>query len=249
MRRYWVSPEARTDEQLCLEGEEFHHIIDVCRHEVGQSFEALFGDGTAHLVKIIKVEKKRAYCEILEKRVLPEIKKPYLKLCLSVPRFPVFEAVVEKAVELGVSEIIPFFSDHSFVKTQDAISDSRFERWNKIVKSATQQSGRGELMQISQPVSLDNLVKRFNQIPDAAGLFCYEGQGVLDMKNWKESQKSMPQEIWAFIGSEGGFSPREVEKFQAVKLQAVTLGQQVLRVETACVAILGVLKYQWDLLK
>ncbi len=249
MRRYWIEKKQLQDHELCIDGEDFHHIFGVCRHERGQQFEILLGDGKAHLVEVLRVEKKRAFCEIKEERVVAPLKKPFLHLCVSVPRFPVFEAVLEKSVELGAFAIHPYFSDFSFVKTKDAVSESRMERWKKIVRSATQQSGRGDLMPVYDPVTLSELLKSFNQNSNAAGLFCYEGEGQKDLKTWSDEVQNQPDEIWAFIGSEGGFSPAEIKKFQDLSLPPVTLGAQVLRVETACVAILSVLKYQWNLFK
>lgn len=254
MRRYWLEPKSCQGTQVIIDGETFHHIFDVCRQEQGDKFEVLFGDGKAHLVEVTSIEKKRALCVIQEERDVAPIQKPYIHLCVSVPRFAVFEAVLEKAVELGAFRVHLYFSDFSFVKNAREVSESRMERWKKIVRSATQQSGRGDLMALEAPVALSDLLKTFNQSSDAVGLFCYEGEGQKDIKAWaseakKSTTQSKPTEIWAFIGSEGGFSSNEIERFQALKLPPVTLGNQVLRVETACVAIMSVLKYEWDLFK
>lgn len=253
MRRYWLPLESReSNETLRIEGESFHHIVDVCRQGVGSRFEVLFGDQRAHLVEITEVGKREAYARYLETREIAPLERPYLHLCLSIPRFPIFDAVLEKSVELGAAAIHPFYSDFSFVKKKDSVSESRIERWQKIIKSATQQSGRGDLLELSTPLELSDCLKEFNQKSNAAGLFSYEGDSKLHIREWAtklRSQKSEPDEIWLFLGSEGGFSEKEVEKFQQFRLEPITLGSQVLRVETACVALLSVLKYEWNLMK
>lgn len=243
MRRYWLSEDMFKANEVFITGDVFHHIFDVCRQELGSKFEVL-GDGRkAHLIEVFEVTKKSARGKIIETRELPVPEKPHIVLALSVSRFPVMEAVVEKAVELGVSRIEPFFSEYSFVRK--ALPENKVERWNKIVISATQQSGRGDLMEITEARDLQEVLKKFNQSPSAKGLFAYEGQSTLSIKNAVKSSQTNMEEFWIFVGSEGGFSRNEVELFKSQGLEPVTLGDQVLRVETACIALLAILKYEF----
>lgn len=248
MRRYWIDPSCRNLDAVTIEGEAFHHIFDVCRQNVGDKFEVLFGDNKAYLVEVKSVGKKTAEAEIKSSREVAALPQPFLKLFIAIPRMNIFDAVLEKCVELGVYSVTPLFSEHSFFKENDGVSENRFERWKKIIRSATQQSGRGELMTLTEPQSLASALKAFNQNYDSLGLFLYEGETTLDIKEWSQKQPEKPKEIWVFVGSEGGFSSVEVQKFQEFKLSPVTLGPQVLRVETACVAVLSVLKYHWSLM-
>jgi 16S rRNA (uracil1498-N3)-methyltransferase len=250
VRRYWVEKEAKDGDYVRLTGDTLHHIRDVCRMHAGSKFEVIVEGGHAHLVEIITESKKESIAKILETRVIPDLPRPHLHLVLSVPRFPVLEAVLEKAVELGVKEVHPFFSEFSFIRTQTDVWDKKVPRFEKIVQSATQQCGRGELMKISDPVGLAEILESFNRTKGVAGLFAYEGAGTLDAKDGVERIRSKaPDDVWIFVGSEGGFSDKEVELFQSVGLSTVTLGPQVLRVETACVALISVLKYGLDLMR
>lgn len=244
MRRYWLSPEMFQGPQVLISGDVFHHIFDVCRQELGSKFEVL-GDGRkAHFVQVTEVGKKSARAEILESRDLPVPGKPHLVLALSISRYPVMEAVIEKAVELGVSRIEPFFSDYSFVRKSQSLPENKIERWGKIIISATQQSGRGDLMQITEAQDLESTLNKFNQTQGAKGLFAYEGQSTLSIKNAVSNSAESIEEFWIFVGSEGGFSAEEVQIFKSHGLESVTLGDQVLRVETACIALLAILKYE-----
>lgn len=251
MRRYWVPRESVEGDEVSLTEDTLHHIRDVCRMHLGSKFEVIVeGTQSAHLVEIVSETKKESRARILETRAIPELPRPHIHLALSVPRFPVFEAVVEKAVELGVKAIHPFFSEYSFIRTQTEVWDKKVSRFQKIVQSATQQSGRGELMTISKPLELVELLQTFNRSPGAAGLFAYEGDARLEAKDGVARIARMnPQDAWIFVGSEGGFSDEEVESFQTVGLTSVTLGRQVLRVETACVALISILKYDLDLMR
>lgn len=245
MRRYWT--ESKIAELIEIEGDEFHHIVDVCRQSVGSKFE-LLQSGKAYFVEIISVGKKSLTAKCLETRSLPTLNLPYIHLCVSLPKLPTFELILEKAVELGCFKIHPFVSDYSFVKDiRHERVRNKTERWEKIVKSATQQSGRGDLMQIEPLLSLQSLFEKMNQTPHSVGLFPYEGESSQTVKSAILDMKTRsPENIWIFVGSEGGFSESEVEFFKAQKLQPSTLGDQILRVETACLSLVSILKYEFS---
>ncbi|UYL10013.1 16S rRNA (uracil(1498)-N(3))-methyltransferase [Bdellovibrio sp. SKB1291214] len=252
MRRYWIDKKDLFGDQVNFTGDVFHHIFDVCRQEEGSKFEVLTEDSKAYFVEVTQVSKKAAVARIIEERDIPQLKTPHVHLVLSVSRFPVMDAVMEKAVEMGVKSIQPFFSEFSFVRSGEKISENKTERWDKIVKSATQQSGRGDLMKVHPVMNFDKLAGIINQNDSSVGLFAYEGPSTLSIKEYvskaKQSHPAGISNIWIIVGSEGGFSHSEVQKFQDLGLHPVTLGPQVLRVETACMALVSVLKYDFDLM-
>ncbi|KHD89164.1 MAG: hypothetical protein OM95_04915 [Bdellovibrio sp. ArHS] len=252
MRRYWIEKKDLFQDQVNFTGDVFHHIFDVCRQEVGSKFEVLTEDSKAYFVEVTVVAKKNATARILEERIIPPLKEPHIHLALSISRFPVMDAIMEKAVEMGVKSIQPFFSEFSFLRTGEKLSDNKVERWDKIVRSATQQSGRGDLLKVQPAISFEKISDLINQDANHVGLFAYEGPSTLSIKDYVQQVKSQhPQgvkAIWIIVGSEGGFSHNEVEKFQQLGLRPVTLGPQVLRVETACMALVSVLKYDFDLM-
>lgn len=252
MRRYWIEKKDLFQDQVNFTGDVFHHIFDVCRQEVGSKFEVLTEDSKAYFVEVTQVTKKTAAAQILEERTIPPLKEPHVHIALSLSRFPVMDAIMEKAVEMGVSSIQPFFSEFSFLRKGEKLSDNKVERWDKIVKSATQQSGRGDLMKVHSAVTFDKIASLINPSASSVGLFAYEGASTLSIKEYVAKVKSDHPEgikhLWIIVGSEGGFSHQEVDEFQKLGLHPVTLGPQVLRVETACMALVSVLKYDFDLM-
>ncbi len=107
-------------------------------------------------------------------------------------------------------------------------------------------------MKIENPVDLRQLTKTFNRHESAAGLFAYEGESRLTAKEGLNALRSrLPglQEAWVFVGSEGGFSESEVQLFRELGISTTTLGSQVLRVETACLALISIIKYDLDLMR
>jgi 16S rRNA (uracil1498-N3)-methyltransferase len=245
LRRFYIETSDLQGEGICLRGDLFHHIRDVCRFDVGDQFEALPGDGRALLVEITSLTNKEIQARALSTRQVPPLVKPLITLALSVPKLPKVDWIIEKSVELGVAEIRPFVSEFSFLRKVSELSSNRVQRWQKLVQSATQQSGRGELMKIAAPVSLKNLLDEFNRSQATGGLFPYEGEAQVTLPLALETLKKRNlDQLWVFVGSEGGFSRDEVDLFSSVGLEPVSMGDQILRVETACLAIISVIKYE-----
>lgn len=250
VRRYWFDSKDLKNNEILLHGEVFHHVIVVCRQGVGSKFEMLTSGGKAYLVEVTKLKGKSAWARILQERAIAPLARPHIHLAVSIPRFQVMDTIVEKAVELGVYEIHPFVSENSFVRNVDERLRSRSTRWGKIVLGATQQSGRGDLMAVDGPVSLKELLSEYSKRCRAVGLFPFEGAAPQHVRQvLLPLRTQVIDEIWIFVGSEGGYSLAEVELFQSYGMHPTTLGSQVLRVETACLALISILKYEWDLMK
>ncbi len=247
MRRYWVEKKFFKDGKVHLTGDTFHHICDVCRQDVGSQFEVLC-DGKAYFVKLTERSKKSAVADILETREAPKPQKPHIHLCVSISKFATMDTIVEKAVELGVYQFHPFTSDYSFIR--DVKSDrlaGKVARWERIVRAATSQTGRGDLMTIADVSTLNQVTEKMNQNPASVGLFPYEGSSDTTVSKSIEKLKSLnPENVWLFVGSEGGYSDNEVVFFKELGLESSSLGEQVLRVETACIALVSILKYEFN---
>jgi 16S rRNA (uracil1498-N3)-methyltransferase len=245
LRRFYIGKENLQGDRLLIAGDLFHHIRDVCRFNVGAQFEVLLGDHQAHLIEVTEVGKRELSGRKISTRELPALKKPLITLCLSVPKLPKVDWIIEKCVELGASEIRPFVSDYSFLRKESEISENRLARWEKLVQAATQQSGRGDLMQIGAPTTLKTLLEEFNRKPSTGGLFPYEGESQTGLSQaLKELKSRRLEHLWVFVGSEGGFSLEEVNLFAQFGLNPVSMGEQILRVETACLALVSVIKYE-----
>lgn len=255
VRRYWIEDRDLVANEVHFAGDLFHHIFSVCRQQLGSKFEVLTEQSKAYLVEVTEVGKKSAHARILEERLIPPLPEPHIHIALSLSRFPVMDAIMEKAVEMGVKSVQPFFSEFSFLRKEDKISDHKVERWEKIVRSATQQCGRGDLMTIHPVLPWNDIFAKINLNHENKGLFAYEGPSTHGIKAYLENLKKDPAQspvsiknVWLIVGSEGGFSHQEVAELHRKKLESVTLGSQILRVETACIALVSALKYEFDLM-
>lgn len=249
MRRYFYDDKVIVGETLGIQGDLFHHIFDVCRLQVGQHFELITPQGSAFLARVEIVEKKRAQVSIEEERQIPQIREPHIYLYVSFPKIPTFELIVEKSVEMGVKEIIPVLSDFSFVRTLSQFPEPKMPRWQKIILQATQQSGRGDLMKLGKPQKLSDVFQSASSEIEVLNVVAYEGESPLSLKAYLNSRRDHKiRRINLFVGSEGGFSDSEISQFKKLDFPPVTLGDQVLRVETACLTLVSSLKYEFDLL-
>lgn len=243
MRRYWVPANAIQGNHIILSDDVFHHICGVCRQGLKSRVE-LIHNQKAHLVEIVELHKKKALAQILETRDMLPLPHPPIHLALSLPRFTTLEKVLEKSVEMGVSKLHLFASDFSFMKPKAKDLEKKTQRWQKIILGATQQTGRGELMELTPIRPLSVLLEEYSRESGAHGRLAYEGDGARplgqELGSWTGEKA---QSVWIFVGGEGGFSSKDVALFKNSDILPIGLGDQVLRVETACVTLLGILKY------
>lgn len=253
MRRYWIEKNQITNETVHFLGEQFHHIFDVCRQTVGHHFEVITDDSKAYLVKVETISKKSATAKIIENREIKKLDYPHIHVLISVPRYNVFDSTLERCVEMGVTSITPFVSDYSFIRKEKELPAGKYDRWNKIIISATQQSGRGELLKINELTNFNQLVKKINPDEKNWCLFAYEGKTQssvnIEIGRLRQKYATTADHIYILVGSEGGFSQQEVLMIESLGLHPVTLGQQILRVETACLTLVAILKYELGLLQ
>lgn len=245
MHRFWIDPSCVKNNHILIKGALFHHICRVCRFKEGAKFIILSGGRLPYIVQLNQISPFQATAQILKQIPLPPRSKPYIHIALSCPRFSVLEGVLKKFVELNVNAFHPFVSDLSFIRKISSLSKKREERWQTIIQHSMAQSMNSEGMKIYPMLHLKSLLDQYQKLSKTKALFFCEHQEGCSLKKMLESISfdSLDQ-IWIFIGGEGGFSPREISLFKSYKINPVTLGQQILKVETACLTVLGVLKYK-----
>lgn len=242
MRRYLFDNDISLKKTLRIDGELFKHIFTVCRRSVGDHFELLTRDGQAYLVQVSERSKNSAVLMVEECRDIPPIKKPYIHLVLANPRPSVFEGVIEKAVELGVKSIYPITTENSFLKNVQKLK-AKEGRIQKIIKQAMQQTGRFEGLDLKPMTNLEDFLALFKDLKKTGGV-----QGSLFYEAAIESKEEVGfkanelEDVFILIGGEGGFLQEEASAAVSAGFKAHLLGEQILRVETACVASISILK-------
>lgn len=206
----------------------FNHLVRVMRLQEGQEFIAFDGSGVEVKARLILDNRCRvAWGEVVE-RAYPQVElERRLTLYLSVVKGERFDWAVEKATELGVYRIVPLLSEFTAVRPSGKV---RCDRWQRLAESATAQSGRVYIPEVSQPLTFEEAVKE-----------CSDQPSVIFVPNSAPWTPELPytSRSWSlFIGPEGGFSKREVELALKAGMIGVGLGRRILRVETAALVAL-----------
>src|SRR5690606_23877674 len=140
LRRIWLD-ERPASETFTVQGEAFHHAFRVSKFRVGEQFEIVCGGPAALHVQVKSIGKNLAELTLIGTRTLPLPRQPYIGLAVCMPKWPTWDWIVEKAVELGVSSIQPLISEHSVLRSPSDFTPSKKDRTVKIIKSALEQSG------------------------------------------------------------------------------------------------------------
>ncbi len=192
------------------------------------------GDGREFLCAVQAIGKKETVLKILE-QISPPAPESDLDLTLAVVllKGEKFDLVVQKAVELGVTSLIPLNTKRADVRLKDA--DKRLERWRKIALEAAKQSGRAKLMTIEKPLEFKNFI----ETADGTRILFAE-RGGARFSDIKETKK-----ITAAVGAEGGWEAAEIESAREKEFQIVTFKGRILRAETAAISIAAVLQHRF----
>lgn len=243
MRRYWVEGQLKEGELFKVSGDSFTHIFKVCRLGLGQKFEILQPSG-AYLVEVKEISKSFSLVLVLERRDVAPLKTPYIHLILANPKPSVLEAVLEKSVELGVKSIRLLASENSFFKNIDKVK-AKQKRIDKIKTQAMQQSGRLEPLELLEPDTYQNFLESTSLKKEDRAYILYEASEEKSGFKGAETSSSV-KNIYLLVGGEGGFTREEALKAKEKGFREISLGEQILRVETACVAGVSILKSKFD---
>lgn len=234
MRRFHASIEQFQTETVSLNLEETRHLRDVLRLQEADRVKVFDGGGREFLCEIKTIAKKETVLQIVEE-ITPTAPESNLNLTLAVAilKGEKFDLVVQKAVELGVTTLMPINTQRADVKLKDA--GKRLERWRKIALEAAKQSGRSKLMTIVEPIDFGVFIEAANGMRI---LFAErKGESFSDIEKTKE--------ITAVIGAEGGWEDSEIEAARAKGFQIVTLRGRILRAETAAIAVAALLQHRF----
>ena len=223
-----------TSSTAIVEGNEFHHMTDVLRHKVGYKTILCDNSGYDFYATIERIEKNYAVCRIDEKVKNPTETEKDISLYICAIKSEKMDLAIQKAVELGVKRIIPVISQLTNEK------NVRIERLERIIMEASKQCGRASLCKISNPKSFDNVL--IDMTKSQSAIMAYENEDKTMLRDLDLKDK---QSIALLVGSEGGFSNREAEILRKKAGGSVTLGSRILRADTASVAVVSALMYEW----
>lgn len=234
-RRRWIADEVDLGKgRAALTGAHAEHLIRVLRAHVGQEFDVVVGTDTPHVrrARVAKLEEARVVFELREQIAAPRTLMTFT-LLLSVFKFDRMEWAIEKAVELGVSSIVPVIA----TRTQKHLATAalkRVERWRRIAQQAAEQSRREAIPDVELPVTLERAIELAKP-----GIVLAESEVELSLR---ECLEALPLQgtLSLAIGPEGGWTSEELGHFADAGWQRASLGSNILRAETAAIAALAI---------
>lgn len=228
---FYTSPANIENETIILPREETHHIKDVLRKSPDDLIPVTDGEGNLYKIEIDNFTDKGVEGRIIERERYEVDRECEISIAQAVPKGPRMDFFVEKATELGVKEIIPMYTRRS------SFPNDKNGRWQRIAVSAIKQSERLFLPRIEPLSSHEDVVNRVNDYDIT--IIAWEKTKNRKLKGLLDGKQKL-----AFIGPEGGFTDNEIEKVQANGAIPITLGDAIIRSETAGIALITMILFE-----
>jgi 16S rRNA (uracil1498-N3)-methyltransferase len=235
MQHYF--PLTKTESTFIFTNNDKHHILNVLRLRSNDEIVVIY-QGKQFLCRLV-IKGNDIQTVILDQKDLKNELNSSITLIYALPRLEKFELVLQKAVELGVSKVVPFKSERSIVKLESVKFDAKLVRWNRIIKEASEQTRRASLLEIVTPISvneLSNYTSDLNILADEN----LANTGTIILKKLLEKKDKT---ISILVGPEGGFSLTEISAFKDLGYKSVSLGKRILRSETAAIYLMSVISF------
>lgn len=244
MYQFFVEPNQINieDKAVIILGSDVNHIKNVLRMRVGEEIAVSNGlDGREYRCGIAELTDTAIYCEL---RFIKEegVELPSrIYLFQGLPKADKMELIIQKAVELGVYQVIPVAAKRCVVKLDDRKEKSRLARWQGIAEAAAKQSKRAIVPKIAPVMTFAEALKLAEKMD--VRLIPYELAEGMEYTRTKLQEVLPGQDIAVFIGPEGGFEEKEIQLAEERGLSPITLGRRILRTETAGLTVLSWLVY------
>ena len=253
MPRFFVSEDQFAEDTVILTGEDAHHVARSLRMAAGERITVCDPHSVEFECELVSFEQdKRVVAKILSSK--PSEAEPPCAIYLyqALPKGEKFDSIIQKAVECGVYEVVPFQSSRCIAKAKADGEAEKTKRRCRIAEEAAKQSGRGRLPLVKPTISFKEMLRQASECDVC--LFCYEGEGTDSLARILESEQVVQRlasnglhKIAVVVGSEGGFSPEEAAQAKEAGMLMTGLGKRILRTETVAPFVLGCLVYRFEM--
>lgn len=243
MYRFYIREDQIGMDEITIMGSDVNHIRNVLRLESGDWVVACDGAGKDYVSRIRSVSPDRVILQVEKIQDTGTELPVKITLFQGLPKKDKMEFIIQKAVELGVYEIVPVMMKRCVTRLNDEKKiQKKLERWQSIAEAAAKQCDRGMIPTVHAPVTMDQAFDiargiEYNMIP-------YELQDGIEASRKIVAESCKHDTVGIFIGPEGGFEAAEVERAVSEQIHPLTLGKRILRTETAGMALLSVLMFQ-----
>lgn len=236
MFNFFADKESRQGDSFQLTGSDCNHIKNVLRMKKGDSI-LVSCEGKSHLCTLTECENDFAVAQITEENFQDTELTVKITLFQGLPKGDKMELIIQKAVELGVHRIIPVEMNRCVVRLDGKKKAAKTARWQAIAESAAKQSKRTLVPEVEIPLSYGEAMREAEKLD----LFLVPYESKKGMEATRESLDLIKKgsSVGILIGPEGGFEDSEVEKAFASGGKVISLGQRILRTETAAITAVG----------
>jgi 16S rRNA (uracil1498-N3)-methyltransferase len=240
MKRYY----AASLERGVLDAEQAHHCVQVMRQGVGDLFAVFDGHGVEAKARVTEVSRDQVKFQVLARATSPKPTHPvWLAQALTKPKS--MDLILQKATELGVSELVPLQSDHSIAQVDGEKADAKVDKWQKLTIEAAKQCGQNWLPVVHPPQVPKDFVAR---VPKGAvkliASLQHEARPLKAALREHLAGLKTGAQIVIMIGPEGDFTPAEIGQARSAGFIPVSLGKIILRAETAAFFGLSAVAYE-----
>lgn len=243
MYRFFVSENQIKDNQIVISGDDVNHIKNVLRMKVGEVILVSDGADSEYTCEIESIGDE-VVAKIVDMTRTSRELPINVTLFQALPKSDKMETIIQKMIELGATEIVPVKTSRCVVKLDDKKAEKKVTRWNAISESAAKQSKRGVIPKVSNVLNFNDALKTAKDYDII--LFPYEGSDNIEKTRKLFGEIKPGNKIAVFVGPEGGFSSEEVEAAINCGAKDITLGNRILRTETAGMMIMSVLMYLFE---
>jgi 16S rRNA (uracil1498-N3)-methyltransferase len=243
MRRFFVEEIKERDGYVVIAGSEARHISRVLRMNRGDHFILMDRKGARFEAVIESSGPKELRVRLAGVLPIPTSPPVDIILCQALLKSRAMDYLIEKSSELGVNEIIPFFSERAVIRDVRYGSEGRARRWREIAQGAAKQSDRIKPAEIYPPVPFMEICGRY-QNDGVMKVILWEREESTDLKKLLRAHPSSARFI-GMVGPEGGFTGTEIDMAGKAGFIPVSIGRRILRAETAAVTLVAIVQYEW----
>jgi 16S rRNA (uracil1498-N3)-methyltransferase len=242
-RRFFVEPAQIDGGEIRIEGQDARQIVTVLRLKAGDNISVFDGSGAAYAARITNTAKGLVMAEVLQVDHPETEPTTHLTLAQALPKGCKLELIVQKACELGISEVIGLVTERTICRPPKEKFGERTDRWQRVAKEAAEQCARVIVPHVRGVVALDELL-RIIPTYDLAVVAHEDEQTSLLSAVLEQNLKA--ERVILVVGPEGGLSEREVGQLAEAGAKTVSLGKRVLRTETAAIAACAIILNRLD---
>jgi 16S rRNA (uracil1498-N3)-methyltransferase len=247
MHRFYLPPEKCREKLLRLEGREAHHALHVLRLKRGEQIAVLDGAGNEFFCEVENGSRDSISLGVTKKNFAPA-PSCSITLLQALPKGKIIESIIQKSVELGALRIVPVLSERVVTHLDDEDAENKRDKWQNVAIEAIKQCGAAWLPKVEAPVTIKQFIGRKEKFDlSLVGSLQKERRHPREvLRELEATHGRLPQNVGVWIGPEGDFTLEELRVIQNSGATPISLGNLVLRVETAAIYCLSILNYEFQ---